>query len=81
MMSVSQLGGVLLAADAEIRVANHVDEDEGADVLHRPGLLQLLDVVAAAVGVVLRVGQVPVDDRFLAVEEEQLDRQRDCSVP
>ena len=66
---------VLLAADAEIAVGDHVDQDESAHVLHRVGLLQLFDVVAAAVGVVL-VLDVPVPlHRFLAVEKKQLDRQ------
>ena len=39
-------------------------------VLSVPGLLRGLDVVAAAVGV---VGALPFADRFLAVEEQQLD--------
>ena len=41
-----------------------------ADGLQRPGLPRGLDVVAAAVGVVVAL---PLADRFLAVEEEQLD--------
>ena len=52
-------------------VADHVDQDERPDVLERAGLPRRIDVVAAAVGV---IGALPVDDRFLAVEEEQLDR-------
>ena len=62
----------------QIAVADHVDQHQRADVPERAVLLRRLDIVAAAVGVI--VVRVPVDDRLLAVEEQQLDRQRIAPV-
>ena len=74
MMSVSQRRRVRLAADVEVPVADHVEQDERLDAVQRAGGLRAcLHVVAAAVG---GIGGAPLDDRFLAVEEQQLDGER-----
>ena len=62
---------VTFAFDHEVVVTDHVNEDEGAYVLERSILARSFHVVAAAVCMIL---SLPFDDRFLAVEEEQLDR-------
>src|SRR5688572_9384119 len=63
--------GVGVAPDDQFLVANHVEEHERLQRAQRAGLLRRLHVVATAISVV--VVATPLDDRFLAVEEDQFD--------
>src|SRR5436190_12216476 len=68
---------VAIATDLQIAIRNHVDEDQGLRRCERPVLARRLDVAAAAMSVVV---SLPLDDGFLAVEEEKLDRQRVAAI-
>ena len=64
---------VRLAHDAQVAIADHVDQHERGNRLEGAGGPGRLDVVAAAVGVVVAA---PFADRLFAVEEQQLDVHR-----
>src|SRR5258708_23775429 len=63
-------GGVCVAVDVEVGVADHVGQQERLDVLERAILLPLFSEVADTVEA---VGGGPILDRFFAVGPQEPD--------